>query len=51
MSTILNSEGRAPPHLYADDQAGEARRLLEPGVNFVRHHEDPDDDYVMDTVD
>jgi catechol 2,3-dioxygenase-like lactoylglutathione lyase family enzyme len=33
--------------LYTDDQAGEVRRLLELGATFVRHHEDPDDDYVV----
>ena len=33
--------------LYTDDQAGEVRRLLDLGATFVRHHEDPDDDYVV----
>jgi len=33
--------------LYTDDQAGEVRRLRELGATFVRHHQDPDDDYVV----
>ncbi|MGN9908650.1 VOC family protein [Phytohabitans sp. LJ34] len=33
--------------LYTDDQAGEVRRLRELGATFVRHHDDPDDDYVV----
>lgn len=33
--------------LYTDDQAGEVRRLRGLGATFVRHHDDPDDDYVV----
>jgi hypothetical protein len=33
--------------LYTDDQAAEVRRLLDLGAVFVRHHQDPDDDYVV----
>ena len=33
--------------LYTDDQPGEVRRLLDLGAGYVRHHEDPDDDYVV----
>jgi len=33
--------------LYTDDQPGEVRRLLDLGASYVRHHEDPDDDYVV----
>ncbi len=41
--------GRDQMHfdLYTDDQAGEVRRLVGLGATFVRHHEDPDDDYVV----
>jgi catechol 2,3-dioxygenase-like lactoylglutathione lyase family enzyme len=35
--------------LYSDDQAGEVRRLTGLGARFVRHHEDPEDDYVVMT--
>jgi catechol 2,3-dioxygenase-like lactoylglutathione lyase family enzyme len=33
--------------LYTDDQAAEVRRLVELGATFVRHHDEPDDDYVV----
>jgi catechol 2,3-dioxygenase-like lactoylglutathione lyase family enzyme len=33
--------------LYTDDQAAEVRRLTELGAKYVRHNEDPDDDYVV----
>jgi hypothetical protein len=33
--------------LYSDDQAAEVERLTGLGAMFVRHHEDPDDDYVV----
>jgi predicted enzyme related to lactoylglutathione lyase len=35
--------------LYSDDQAAEVQRLAGLGANVVRHHEDPDDDYVVMT--
>src|SRR5271170_7169560 len=35
--------------LYSDDQAAEVERLAGLGATFVRHHEDPDDDYVVMT--
>jgi predicted enzyme related to lactoylglutathione lyase len=35
--------------LYTDDQAAEVRRLRELGATFVRHHVEPDDDYVIMT--
>ncbi len=35
--------------LYSDDQAGEVRRLADLGARFARHHEDPEDDYVVMT--
>jgi catechol 2,3-dioxygenase-like lactoylglutathione lyase family enzyme len=33
--------------LYTDDQPGEVRRLRALGARYVRHNEDPDDDYVV----
>jgi catechol 2,3-dioxygenase-like lactoylglutathione lyase family enzyme len=33
--------------LYTDDQPGEVRRLLGLGASYLRHNEDPDDDYVV----
>jgi catechol 2,3-dioxygenase-like lactoylglutathione lyase family enzyme len=33
--------------LYTDDQPGEVRRLRALGASYVRHNEDPDDDYVV----
>jgi catechol 2,3-dioxygenase-like lactoylglutathione lyase family enzyme len=35
--------------LYSDDQAAEVERLTRLGAAFVRHQEDPDDDYVVMT--
>ena len=35
--------------LYSDDQAAEVRRLTILGASFVRHHDDPEDDYVVMT--
>jgi predicted enzyme related to lactoylglutathione lyase len=35
--------------LYSDDQDAEVRRLAGLGARFVRHHEDPADDYVVMT--
>ncbi|MGE5831119.1 MAG: VOC family protein [Micromonosporaceae bacterium] len=33
--------------LYADDQSGEVRRLIELGARHIRDNHDPDDDYVV----
>jgi catechol 2,3-dioxygenase-like lactoylglutathione lyase family enzyme len=33
--------------LYTGDQAGEVRRLRDLGATYLRHNEDPDDDYVV----
>jgi catechol 2,3-dioxygenase-like lactoylglutathione lyase family enzyme len=33
--------------LYTDDQPGEVRRLIDLGAGYVRHNDDPDDDYVV----
>jgi catechol 2,3-dioxygenase-like lactoylglutathione lyase family enzyme len=35
--------------LYTDDQRGEVARLTGLGATFVRHHDDPDDDYMVMT--
>lgn len=35
--------------LYSDDQAAEVRRLAGLGAKVVRHHDDPEDDYVVMT--
>jgi len=35
--------------LYSDDQAGEVKRLVGLGAKIVRHHRQPDDDYVVMT--
>jgi catechol 2,3-dioxygenase-like lactoylglutathione lyase family enzyme len=35
--------------LYTDDQAAEVDRLTGLGARFVRHNQDPDDDYVVMT--
>ncbi len=43
--------GRDQMHLdlYSTDQAGDVERLTGLGAKFVRHHDDPDDDYVVMT--
>src|SRR5205814_2710195 len=33
--------------LFSDDQAAEVERLAGLGARFVRHNQDPDDDYVV----
>lgn len=33
--------------LYSPDQAAEVERLVALGAKFVRHVEDPEDDYVV----
>src|SRR4051812_34080958 len=35
--------------LYTDDQAAEVDRLSGLGAGYVRHHDDPEDDYVVMT--
>jgi predicted enzyme related to lactoylglutathione lyase len=35
--------------LYSDDQDAEVQRLAGLGARIVRHHDDPDDDYVVMT--
>ena len=43
--------GRDQMHLdlFTDDQAAQVERLRSLGADVVRHHEDPDDDYVVMT--
>jgi catechol 2,3-dioxygenase-like lactoylglutathione lyase family enzyme len=40
---------RDPMHLdlYSDDQEAQVQRLVALGATYVRHCEDPDDDYVV----
>ena len=33
--------------LYSTDRAGDVERLTGLGAKFVRHHDDPGDDYVV----
>jgi catechol 2,3-dioxygenase-like lactoylglutathione lyase family enzyme len=33
--------------LYTDNQADEVKRLVDLGAGYVRHNEDPEDDYVV----
>ena len=33
--------------LYTDNQADEVKRLVDRGAGYVRHNEDPGDDYVV----
>jgi len=35
--------------LYSDDQTDEVKRLVGLGAKIVRHHREPDDDYVVMT--
>jgi hypothetical protein len=35
--------------LFSDDQAADVQRLTALGARFVRHHDDPEDDYVVMT--
>jgi predicted enzyme related to lactoylglutathione lyase len=35
--------------LYSDDRDAEVRRLTGLGARYVRHHDDPEDDYVVMT--
>jgi catechol 2,3-dioxygenase-like lactoylglutathione lyase family enzyme len=41
--------GRDQMHLdlFTEDQAGEVERLTRLGATYVRHHDDPEDDYVV----
>ena len=33
--------------LYADDQEAQVKRLIGLGASYVRHHDDPEDDFVV----
>jgi predicted enzyme related to lactoylglutathione lyase len=45
--TPITSRGQIHLDLYTEEQATEVSRLEALGATVVRHHEDPDDDYVV----
>ena len=45
----VSARDQAHFDLYTDDQFAEVERLRGLGATLVRHHEDPDDDYVVMT--
>jgi catechol 2,3-dioxygenase-like lactoylglutathione lyase family enzyme len=45
----VTARDQAHLDLYTDDQPAEVLRLRGLGAGVVRHHEDPDDDYVVMT--
>jgi len=47
--TAITARDQMHLDLYSDDQPAEVRRLAGLGARFVRHHDDPDDDYVVMT--
>jgi len=47
--TAVTARDQMHLDLYTDDQAAEVARLGELGATVVRHHRDPDDDYVVMT--
>jgi predicted enzyme related to lactoylglutathione lyase len=47
--TAVSARDQMHLDLYTDDQAAEVRRLAGLGAQVVRHHLDPDDDYVVMT--
>jgi catechol 2,3-dioxygenase-like lactoylglutathione lyase family enzyme len=47
--TAVSARDQMHLDLYTDDQAAEVRRLAGLGARVVRHHDDPDDDYVVMT--
>lgn len=47
--TAVTARDQMHLDLYTDDQAAEVARLGELGAKVVRHHRDPDDDYVVMT--
>jgi predicted enzyme related to lactoylglutathione lyase len=48
-STPVTARDQMHLDLYTDEQAAEVERLTGLGGRFVRHDEDPDDDYVVMT--
>jgi predicted enzyme related to lactoylglutathione lyase len=47
--TAVSARDQMHLDLYSDDQAAEVERLAGLGASVVRHHQDPDDDYVVMT--
>jgi hypothetical protein len=48
-STPVTARDQMHLDLYTDDQAARVQRLAGLGAKTVRHHQDPDDDYVVMT--
>jgi predicted enzyme related to lactoylglutathione lyase len=48
-STPVTARDQMHLDLFSDDQAAEVERLTGLGAAFVRHNQDPDDDYVVMT--
>jgi predicted enzyme related to lactoylglutathione lyase len=48
-STPVSARDQMHLDLYANDQAAQVERLAGLGAKTVRHHQDPDDDYVVMT--
>ena len=48
-STPVTARDQMHLDLFADDQAAEVERLTGLGATFVRHNQDPEDDYVVMT--
>ena len=48
-STPVTARDQMHLDLFTDDQAGEVERLTGLGAMFVRHNQDPEDDYVVMT--
>jgi hypothetical protein len=47
--TPVTARDQRPLDLFSDGQATEVERLTALGARFVRHHDDPRDDYVVMT--
>lgn len=47
--TAVSARDQMHLDLYSDDQAAEVERLAGLGARVVRHHQDPDEDYVVMT--
>ena len=45
----VSARDQAHLDLYTDDQQAEVARLQELGASVIRHHDDPEDDYVVMT--
>jgi predicted enzyme related to lactoylglutathione lyase len=47
--TAVSGRGHMHLDLYSDDQTAEVERLAGLGARVVRHHQEPDDDFVVMT--